>query len=287
MNVSLGRSIIYRLAVPLAILAADPACAADLSAPGRAAPTASSPHTRTLREVLASVEAATGVQIIVEPDVADVQVVDVAIAGRQPEAVLRQILAGYEVLMQYLPGQGNAALSLKRVWVRMPGPDADARPADAAADSAAVPGGQPSPEHPAATGAAVDEAAPDAVAQRARDLTDADENVRQRALVAAAGSGDPLPRHMLEQLLISDPSALVRRSALEALNAHPEVDQELLRAYLERARRDSSPLVRDSAAAIAAAKDAPVDNDPTNAPGTDAAESPQPPDAGAPSSAGQ
>lgn len=203
-------------------------------------------------------------------------------------AIIGAILAGYEVLMQYGSGQGTAALSEERIRARAPGHDAETRPTEAAEDSVRVPGVQLWPEHQAATG---DEAAPDPAAQLASDLADADANVRQQALFAAAGSGDPPPRHTLEQLLSYDESELARRSALEALNVHPEVDPDMLHALLLRALRDPSPLVRESAAAIAEGLATPmdeaVDYSPANTPASDAADSIQTPYVEEPSPAGQ
>jgi hypothetical protein len=146
-----------------------------------------------------------------------------------------------------------------------------------------------SPEHRAATGAGVEKIAPDPAAQLARDLTSSDESVRQQALFAAVGSGDPQPVHTLEQMLSYDPSELVRRLALEALSVHPEVDPGMLHTLLVRASTDPSPLVRESAAAIAETlappADTPADYGQANTTASGAADLIRDPDTGEPASA--
>jgi hypothetical protein len=205
---------------------------------------------RGLRAVLASIASTTGIEFVVDSQVPDIEMPTPDLNGQEAEGVLRRLLAGHDLLMHYAPETATGNLVLKGVWVRVPGSpstllrDDEARP---------VSGGGPepgSPEIPPSTAAISGESAADAIETLDRALNAADENVRLQALLSAAGSAEPPSREMLEQMLSSDPSELVRRAALEALSIHPESDSQTLAAALERARGDDSALVREAALAI-------------------------------------
>ena len=92
-----------------------------------------------------------------------------------------------------------------------------------------------------------------------RDLEAGDEKVRQQALVVAQSHGIPVAPERLEGILRNDSSEAVRVAALSAIAVNPEIDPERIRAWLEWAARDSSPLVREQAAALLGALDPPMD----------------------------
>jgi HEAT repeat protein len=92
-----------------------------------------------------------------------------------------------------------------------------------------------------------------------RDLEAGDENVRQQALVAAQAHGIPVAPERLEEILRNDASDGVRVAALSAIAVNPEIDPERIRAWLEWAERDPSPLVREQAAALLGDLNLPTD----------------------------
>jgi hypothetical protein len=92
-----------------------------------------------------------------------------------------------------------------------------------------------------------------------RDLEAGDEKVRQQALMAAQSHGIPVTPERLEGILRYDASDEVRAMALTAIAGNPEIDPERIRAWLEWAARDSSPLVRDQAAALLGDLNPPTD----------------------------
>jgi hypothetical protein len=107
-----------------------------------------------------------------------------------------------------------------------------------------------------------------------RDLEASDEKVRQQALVDAQSHGIPVAPERLEAILRNDASEEVRVAALSAIAVSPDIDPERIRAWLEWAARDPSPLVREQATALLGDLNPPTDMPEEPAPGDSTPQAP-------------
>lgn len=238
--------------------------------PSPPSPVGSRPQ--TLREVLTAIEREHGIKIVMDRDLPVSGPAAIDPAGLSPEEALKQALKGFDLFFHYVPSQKSGALELKRVWVvahdRGGSMEVMAKPAQS---SSGLESADPQ-QRVAALHRLGQQSGSDSQEALIWALADPDDNVRQQALIAAQANGLPIPVETLETLLTSDPSEVVRGSALEALSLNPESDPYRMQALLDQARRDPSEAVRELAANLLSSFSPPSDEPTESASGSVSAE---------------
>jgi hypothetical protein len=96
----------------------------------------------------------------------------------------------------------------------------------------------------------IDLQGPDAAQAVVQSLRDQDDDVRYRALQKAYVAGLALPPEVLAGLVQHDNSELVRMMAVEAIGAHPSINEQDKMAFARYAISDGSPAVQTRASEL-------------------------------------
>jgi hypothetical protein len=204
---------------------------------------------RTLREVVNAIEQAHGVRIWLDPAVSGATPSDVDPTGLPVEVSLQQAFQHYHLFLHYRPDAKTGALKVTRAWAFPRDRGERVRVEEPAETLPAPESGDPAQEALALHGLSAHPGR-DATEVLLNALSDPDETVRQRALLAVQASGLPLPAEAIHNLVLYDASEGVRMTAMDLLPMAPDADPGAVRALLERIAQDPSQTIRDHAAAL-------------------------------------
>jgi hypothetical protein len=201
----------------------------------------------TLQSVLDTVAAQARIRIVIDESLGPVRVT--VPDGLPPDKALLHVLAPYDVFYLHT-GPDRKTATLSAIWVY---------PRGAASDLAPVPSSlwgstkelkaQLSDDDAGVRSRAyetlIERQADNGWPTLERALTDPEEDVRTSALAAALEVGVDVPTSEVLRLLADDPSAHVRRLALEAAELREDAE-----AVASAAALDADPAVRDLSARI-------------------------------------
>jgi len=212
---------------------------------------------RTLGERLTALEQAHSIRILLHPAVNTAEQVADERGDLPPEIALGLLLHSYDFFLQYNAGQEEGTKRLKRVWV-FPRNEGDRQ--QIVPEQVVEATRQPvSRDHAAELRNAMARSNEEAQSVLAGALDEEDENTRHNVLEAALHEGFPISPLLLERALLHDQSEVMRAAAFDALILRAESESLDVRAIIDLALQDPSPLVQSRALDLLEALDAPVE----------------------------
>lgn len=196
---------------------------------------------RTIKEWLTYYEKHHGINFIMKASIESDTKRSEDFARLPLDAAMPALLEGYDFFLQYGTA-GEGASKLQRVYIFPPKGGSGMQPSRPAL-AVVEPSGTP-----ASIAEEIREArnrSPyEAEEVVSRALDDDDENNRNNTLQIVHQEGVPLSSSLLEKVLFTDPSELVRASAFEAMMLQAEAEMTDPQALINLALDDPSPLVQ-------------------------------------------
>jgi hypothetical protein len=194
---------------------------------------------RELGWLLDEIARQSGVSIVNNTGAAD-QKVSAILRDIDLDTGLQQLLAEWDVFIYYT--QAPDPMTVQSVWIYPKGRGRDLAPGDRLVDTAPVaapPGSEAGSNQASVTDPLIDTL-----------LEQEDDSLRLRNLEQALNTAADVPRALLEEMLLADPSERIRARALEGLVDAPEATPKEIRSLAELALADSSETVRALAGQI-------------------------------------